>query len=66
MSDGFKESEGAVSVSVRPALSQLLDRALGLHQAGNLSEAKALYEQILEREPEHSEALHFLSSYAGR
>ena len=68
MSDGFKESEGnargAVSVSVQPALSQLLDRALGLHQAGNLSEAKALYEQILVREPEHADALHFLGVLA--
>lgn len=68
MANGFKGSEGnegeAVSVGVQPAVSQLLERALGLHQAGDLSQARTLYEQILTLEPEHADALHFLGVLA--
>jgi tetratricopeptide (TPR) repeat protein len=41
-------------------LEQPLQQALELHQAGHLDAAEALYRRILEAEPRHSEALHFL------
>jgi tetratricopeptide (TPR) repeat protein len=36
------------------------NRAQALHQAGRLSEAQALYEQVLQAEPRHADALHLL------
>jgi protein O-GlcNAc transferase len=40
--------------------SESLKAAIGLHQGGQLAEAEALYRGILEREPDHPEALHLL------
>ena len=34
--------------------------AVGLHQAGELARARGLYEQIIERDPGHADALHYL------
>jgi predicted O-linked N-acetylglucosamine transferase (SPINDLY family) len=45
-------------------ISQALGAALAHHQAGQLAEAKALYEQILGVEPGHPDALHFLGLLA--
>jgi tetratricopeptide (TPR) repeat protein len=43
------------------ANSQLkLEQAIALHQAGQLAQAKAMYEDILLREPKHVDALHLL------
>jgi Flp pilus assembly protein TadD len=38
----------------------LLDRALGLHRAGRLAEAEAIYRQIIKTQPENFHALHNL------
>jgi protein O-GlcNAc transferase len=43
---------------------ELLSAALRLHQSGRLTEAKQLYTQILESEPRHADALHFLGVLA--
>src|SRR5258708_7909323 len=42
------------------AVSDVLARALGLHQAGQLAAAEQLYRQILQAEPSHFDALHLL------
>jgi len=36
----------------------LIERALALHQQGQIKEALGLYKSVLEREPRHSDALH--------
>ena len=44
-----------------PALvQQKLEQALFLHQRGQLSQAERLYEEILEEQPAHGDALHLL------
>jgi protein O-GlcNAc transferase len=40
--------------------AELLERAIDLHKAGRLAEARALYEQLLAREPHHPDALYYL------
>jgi protein O-GlcNAc transferase len=42
------------------AVSDAVNRALALHQAGRLSEAEPLYRHVLSVDPQHFEALHFL------
>lgn len=37
---------------------EVLAAAIALHQQGRLSEAGALYDQILDRQPDHADALH--------
>ena len=49
-----------VRVATAEDTKQLLQQAVGLHQAGELARARGLYEQIIAREPEHGDALHFL------
>ena len=41
-------------------LSQMLGRAMGFHQRGQLADAEALYQQILRGRPEHVEGRHYL------
>jgi predicted O-linked N-acetylglucosamine transferase (SPINDLY family) len=41
-------------------LSEMLTRALELHQSGRLTEAEPLYRQILRARPKHPEARHYL------
>ncbi|HET6246366.1 MAG TPA: tetratricopeptide repeat protein [Tepidisphaeraceae bacterium] len=43
---------------------QLFDAAFAQHQAGNLHEAQALYQAVLEAEPIHADALHLLGVLA--
>jgi len=52
--------QAATSLQVR----ELLNAALRLHQGGRLAEAKRLYTQILEADPRHVDALHFLGVLA--
>lgn len=37
-----------------------LKRAVSLHQSGKLQQAKNIYQQVLEMEPENTDALHLL------
>lgn len=50
----------SVTFSSRSDGAQNLGMALALHQQGDLVRAKALYEQILNAEPNHPETLHYL------
>jgi protein O-GlcNAc transferase len=45
-------------------IQEVFATALGLHQAGRLNEAERLYLQILQAEPRHADALHFLGVLA--
>ncbi len=52
--------ERDVRVSTTEDTSQLLEMAFGLHQAGELDRARGLYERIIDQDPGHADALHFL------
>src|ERR1700682_348591 len=41
-------------------LAEALELAIGHHRTGRLSEAEALYRQVLGVEPRHADALHLL------
>jgi predicted O-linked N-acetylglucosamine transferase (SPINDLY family) len=43
-------------------MNRMFARALELHQSGKLDEADAIYRQVLEREPRHSDALTLLGT----
>jgi tetratricopeptide (TPR) repeat protein len=45
-------------------IQQALDLAVQHHRAGRLQEAEGIYRQILAREPNHTDALHFLGLIA--
>lgn len=49
-----------VSLSADEDVKQLLEMAVGLHQGGELGRARELYERIIEQQPAHADALHFL------
>ena len=51
---------GPEHLSVR----KILQAAMGHHQAGRLAEAQALYRQILQLQPDHPDALHYLGVMA--
>ena len=42
------------------SLQQLLDRAIACHRQGQLAQAEALYQQILQVQPSHFDARHML------
>jgi protein O-GlcNAc transferase len=52
------------SVRRMPRSQEILAVALRHHQAGQLSEAEALYKQLLQSEPLHTDALHLLGVLA--
>lgn len=45
-------------------VAQHLNGALEHHRAGRLDDARSLYERVLESDPDHSDALHFLGLLA--
>jgi len=45
-------------------IPQTIELALQYHQAGNLSQADSLYRQVLQKQPDHSDALHLLGLIA--
>ena len=47
-----------------PQLAQLFQQAIGMHQQGQLAQAKAIYERILVVQPKHFDALHLLGVIA--
>jgi predicted O-linked N-acetylglucosamine transferase (SPINDLY family) len=49
------------SISNKSLILQQFQKALQQHQAGQLSEASTLYQQILQVEPDHTDALHLLA-----
>ncbi len=51
----------AISTTVaRPAVESLFAEAMDQHQAGRLTEAEALYRQVLAVDPEHADSLNLL------
>jgi Tfp pilus assembly protein PilF len=60
--------------SVKPAhnrhaqaqLQQLFMQGLGLHQQGNLGQAKVFYELVIQANPQHFDALHLLGVLASQ
>ena len=47
-----------------PAIADLMDQAIGLHRAGDLRAAEALYQQVLREAPSHFDCLHMLGAVA--
>ncbi len=50
----------AVNFAAKHGIPQTMQIGYGHHQAGRLSEAARAYEQVLQDEPDHPEALHLL------
>lgn len=62
-----KDSERqALSRTTAGELAHVLQTAIGHHQAGRLPEAEVLYQQILQVEPNHPDALHLLGLIASQ
>ena len=53
-------------LKVEPKVEQLLQAALRHHQTGNVSEAEALYQQVLQLDPTNSDAMHLLGALAAQ
>ncbi len=53
-----------MSQELRARLQDMFARALRSHQAGRLQEAEPLYQQVLEADPRHADALHMLGLLA--
>ncbi len=49
----------ATETGVSSSVSQILPLAVHQHQEGNLDRAKTLYEQLIERDPRHADALQY-------
>jgi protein O-GlcNAc transferase len=48
------------------SIDQLYDEAVKYHQAGRFSEAESMYRQILQRQPDYADALHYLGVLQGQ
>ena len=51
-------------VQIDPNIVNIFQQGLTFHQRGQLSQAKAAYEQVLEKQPKHFDALHMLGVIA--
>ena len=60
----YKECHGKLGAAAEPAIDALVQRALQLHQQGQVEEAERRYRAILEREPGHAIATHYLGMAA--
>ena len=56
----YKECHGRIEAAP-PGLEALVQRALEAHRAGRLDEAERAYREILERQPGHAVATHYLA-----
>ena len=56
--------ESAGSAARALPVTALMQDALGHHEAGRLVEAESLYRQVLQAEPNHADALHYLGVMA--
>lgn len=54
------------AVMTEISIDEAIRVARDLHQAGRRAEAEKIYHQILEQQPDHSEALHLLGMLAGQ
>ena len=59
----FKSKTGANSVASAASQARFME-GLALHQNGNLAHAQELYEEVLNLQPNHFDALHFLGVIA--
>lgn len=51
-------------IQANTQIEQDLDKALSLHKQGQLEQAEVLYRSVLEREPDHADALHMMGVLA--
>ena len=65
MDPGKQPDSGETSASTAPEADKRLARAVELHKAGNLLEAEKLYREVLQANPDNSDALHLLGQIAG-
>ena len=54
-----------MTMLVTPESPALFDRALALHQSGDLAAAESMYRRILSANPSHAESMHLLGLVAG-
>lgn len=57
-----REPPGQPQWTVSSSIQQILQQALSFHHQGNLDKAKTLYEEILQKEPFHFDALQLLAA----
>ncbi len=60
------QNEAIVSKTVKQAHTVQLQSAIALHQQGHLAEAEALYQAILQVQPQHVDALQLLATLAAQ
>jgi tetratricopeptide (TPR) repeat protein len=60
----YKECHGKLAEARPEPIDALIPRALRLHQSGRVDEAEALYREVLQREPGHAIALHYMGMAA--
>lgn len=64
MSDTSTSLKDEIPITVINTVQEKFEYALALHQAGDLATAKLCYEDILELQPKHADALHLLGVLA--
>src|SRR5512134_1269713 len=59
-----REEAGVTTPSVDQSIPGLIRAAIEYHQAGRLPQAEAIYQQVLQMQPDHPDALHLLGLIA--